>query len=267
MVACWHFGSQVRRSEQGATRRGGAGTPHGGDVALEDAHDLWLAATFKAAPFDVDACSSVRAHAGEHDAPQGVVGLPVAAAVEPVTDRLARRGVDRGDAAQVSPGGFGSDPVGVVPGGDEQQGGSVNADAGEVEQARCGRFDERGELVVKAAQSASMSSTRRPRVCIASLVAYITGSPFGFGRNAPASRARATTVTPRKRSRSSSGAQKPRWRSWLRRFVACHAPERYATISTWIASTLPSAVLATAAARPLRAARAASTASMLSHLP
>src|ERR671912_297926 len=31
--------------------------------------------------------------ADHHDAPQGIVGLPVPAAVEPVTNRLARRGL------------------------------------------------------------------------------------------------------------------------------------------------------------------------------
>ena len=84
------------------------------------------------ASFDVGAGAWVRAHAGEHDAPQGVVGLPVAAAVEPVTDRLAGRGVDRGDPAEVSEGGLGGDPFGVVAGGDEQQGGGVDADTVEV---------------------------------------------------------------------------------------------------------------------------------------
>ena len=44
-------------------------------------------------------------------------------------------------------------------------------------------------------------------------------------------------------------------------------PEREAMSSTRIASTLPSAVLATARARPLSAARAASMASMVSDLP
>ena len=58
--------------------------------------------------------------------------------------------MDRGDAAEVSEGGFGGDPFGVVAGGDEQERGGVNADAVEVEQARCGRLDEVGELAVKA---------------------------------------------------------------------------------------------------------------------
>ena len=49
-----------------------------GDVALEDADDLGFGAAFEAASFDVGAGAWVRAHAGEHDAPQGVVGLPVA---------------------------------------------------------------------------------------------------------------------------------------------------------------------------------------------
>ena len=39
--------------------------------------------------------------------------------------------MDRGDAAEVREGGFGGDPVGVVAGGDEQQGGGMDADAGQ----------------------------------------------------------------------------------------------------------------------------------------
>ena len=51
-----------------------------------------------------------------------------------MTDRLAGRGVDRGDAAEVGEGGLGGDPLGVVAGGDEQQGGGVDADTVEVER-------------------------------------------------------------------------------------------------------------------------------------
>ena len=63
---------------------------------------------------------------------------------------LAGRGVDRGDPAEVGEGGLGGDPLGVVAGGDEQQGGGVGADTVEGEQARRGRADEVGELVVEA---------------------------------------------------------------------------------------------------------------------
>jgi len=55
-----------------------------GDVPLQAADDLGLGLSFFSAAFDVGAGGGVGAHAGEHDPPQGMVGLPVAAGVEPV---------------------------------------------------------------------------------------------------------------------------------------------------------------------------------------
>ena len=55
-----------------------------GDVTLQAADDLGLGLSFFGAAFDVGAGGRVRAHPGEHDPPQGMVGLPVAARVEPV---------------------------------------------------------------------------------------------------------------------------------------------------------------------------------------
>ena len=107
-----------------------------GDVALEDAHDLEFGAAFDGAAFDVGTGARIVAHPGHHDPPQGVVGLTVAAAVQPVTDRLAGGGLDRGDAAEVGEGGFGGDPLGVVADGDEQQGGRVGTDTVQGEQVR-----------------------------------------------------------------------------------------------------------------------------------
>ena len=54
-------------------------------------------ASFGEAARDVGAGAFVGAHAGEHDPPQGVVGLAVAAAVEPVAGRSCptRRGSGR----------------------------------------------------------------------------------------------------------------------------------------------------------------------------
>jgi hypothetical protein len=60
-----------------------------GDVTLEAADDLFLRQAFFGAAFDVGACGRVRAHAGEHDPPQGMAGLAVAARVEPVADGFA----------------------------------------------------------------------------------------------------------------------------------------------------------------------------------
>jgi hypothetical protein len=58
-------------------------------ILLETAHDLGLGFTFCRAALGVGAGGRVGAHAGEHDPPQGVVGLPVAAGVEAVADGLA----------------------------------------------------------------------------------------------------------------------------------------------------------------------------------
>ena len=58
--------------------------------------------------------------------------------------------MDRSDTAEVREGGLGADPVGVVAGGDEQQGGGVDPDTVEGEQRRGGRGDEGDELAMEA---------------------------------------------------------------------------------------------------------------------
>lgn len=52
-----------------------------GDVALEAADDLGLGQALGGAPLDVGAGGCVVAHADQHDAIEGGVGLAVAAAV------------------------------------------------------------------------------------------------------------------------------------------------------------------------------------------
>ena len=61
-----------------------------GDVALEAADDLRLGLAFGRAALGVGAGGRVRAQAGEHDPPQGVVGLAVTAGVEPVAGDFPR---------------------------------------------------------------------------------------------------------------------------------------------------------------------------------
>jgi hypothetical protein len=121
-----------------------------GDVALEDADDVGLRLAFLEAAGDVGPRARVGTHPGDDYDPQRRVGLAVAAAVEPPTGDLAGRGRDRGDAAQVGPRGFGAEPVGVVAGGHQQRGGSVDADAVQLEQLGCGLGDELGEQRVEA---------------------------------------------------------------------------------------------------------------------
>jgi len=105
-----------------------------GDVALQAADDFLLGLSFGCAAFDVGAGGRVRAHAGEHDPPQGVAGLAVTARVEPAADGLTRRCRDRCGAAQVRPGGLAAQPFQVVSGCDEQQCGGAGADPVEGEQ-------------------------------------------------------------------------------------------------------------------------------------
>lgn len=60
-----------------------------GDVALQDSHDLGFRFAVGGAPLDVDACARIAAHAGQCNAPEGVVGLAVTAPVQPVAGDFA----------------------------------------------------------------------------------------------------------------------------------------------------------------------------------
>lgn len=54
-----------------------------GCVAFQAAHDLALPLSFGGASLQVEARALVLSHAGDHDAVQSGVSLPVSAAVEP----------------------------------------------------------------------------------------------------------------------------------------------------------------------------------------
>ena len=55
-----------------------------GDVSFQDAHDLAGCETFSSAASDIFAGAFITAHAGEHDPPQRMVRLAVAAGVQAV---------------------------------------------------------------------------------------------------------------------------------------------------------------------------------------
>jgi hypothetical protein len=78
---------------------------------------------------------------------EGGVGLPVAAAVEPMPVGLAGGRLDRAGPAQCGEGRLVAKPVGVVAGGDEHGGGAVRADADTVEQLRGVGFDRVGDAL------------------------------------------------------------------------------------------------------------------------
>ena len=75
----------------GASVSGGAelGIDLAGDVTLETADDLCLRLALGGAALDVGAGRGMGAHPGDHDPPQGMVGLAVAAGVEAVAGALA----------------------------------------------------------------------------------------------------------------------------------------------------------------------------------
>ena len=86
------------------------------DVTLETTDDVALRFALRQAALHVgNSARFVLAEAGDHDPPDGVVGLAVAAAVEPVTvvDLAGHRG-HGGDPAQHRPFGFGGDPFRVT---------------------------------------------------------------------------------------------------------------------------------------------------------
>ena len=118
-----------------------------------------------------------------------MVGLTVAAGVESTAGDLARRRRDGGDAAQVRPRCFAAETVGVITGGDQQDGGRVGIDTGQGRQTRpalgeqwCERRVEPVDLIGEihgAAAEAPRNATR---------VVYPTVSP-------PRGRSPAASVT------------------------------------------------------------------------
>ena len=99
----------------------------------------------------------------ECDAPEGVVGLSVSAAVEAVASGTSGGGGDGCDAGEAGEGGFVVESVGVAAGGDEELRGGVRADvvdgeefgrdlAGELGDGVVGGADFLGELGPAAGQ-------------------------------------------------------------------------------------------------------------------
>ena len=84
---------RVRPSpELGALAAGRAevGIDLAGDVTLQAADDLRLGFPFGRAALGVGVGGRVRAQPGEHDPPQGMIGLAVTAGVEPVAGEFPR---------------------------------------------------------------------------------------------------------------------------------------------------------------------------------
>src|SRR5918994_6252551 len=96
-------------------------------------------------------------------------GVPVAAAVETMPDNLARGSFDGRDPAQAGEGSLATQPLGVVPGHDQQRGGVVGAYACQTDQLRGDLPNQPIELCVQLGD-----------LCRESLV---TASHLRFGRS------------------------------------------------------------------------------------
>jgi hypothetical protein len=80
---------------------------------------------------------------------QRAVRLSVAAVVESVAAGAAGAGLDRGGGAELREGGFASEALDVLAGGDEQLAGALGADSEELDGPRSGGGDELLELSVE----------------------------------------------------------------------------------------------------------------------
>ena len=123
-----------------------------GDVALETAHDVELGQPLFGPPLDIGSGRWVAAHPDQGNAPQGVVGLAVTAAVESVAVGAARGRRDRGGAAKMGEGGLAAEPMGIVTGGHQQLPGGVDPNPGQGDQGRRGRGDQQLELSIKLSE-------------------------------------------------------------------------------------------------------------------
>ena len=115
---------RMRQPNFGSGRPGACGLVGGpaemwvdlaGEVTLEAADDFRFRFSICGAKFDVGAGRRVRAHPGEHDPPQGVAGLPVAAGVEPPRSRPGPLGApDHADQATGTQARRASRPAGLA---------------------------------------------------------------------------------------------------------------------------------------------------------
>jgi Transposase IS116/IS110/IS902 family len=123
-----------------------------GEVALEQPQDLLGGLALGGAPLCVGAAGRVDAQSRQGDDPQGAVGLAVTATIQPMADCLARGDRHWTGAAQRGQGGVGSEPVGVVPGGDQQLAGGLDPDAAAGQQPRGGLAGQGDEVRVERGQ-------------------------------------------------------------------------------------------------------------------
>lgn len=110
---------------------------------------IFLGSALGGAYGDVVPGGLVAVHTDQGDAPQGAVGVAVAAAVQPVPVSAAGGHRDRRHTAQARERPLRAQTASVVSGGYQQLPGGVHADAGQRDQLRRGRSDQRSELGIQ----------------------------------------------------------------------------------------------------------------------
>src|SRR4051794_28943190 len=88
-----------------------------GDVALEAADGFGFGLAFGAAPLEIATSRGIVGEAGDHDAPEGAVGLTVAAAAESMPLLFAARRIEWRGSTESGGGSVGVGPPGVFTGG------------------------------------------------------------------------------------------------------------------------------------------------------
>src|SRR5262245_40688097 len=136
-----------------------------------------------------------------------MVGVTVSAGVEaPALVGFAGAGGDGCNTTEVGPSGFGSNAVAVVTGGGQQDRGSVDGNAVDLEQLRRGGADECFEMSIKSrdliVDHLRAARERDDR----GFVAYAVTSVLARGRSAAALLTSILVVNPASCVRSSSGA-------------------------------------------------------------
>ena len=128
-----------------------------GEVALDAAHNLGFGQAFLGPPFDIGTGAGTEPHPDDNGQVQRLVGVAVAAAVQPVPAGLAGAGRDGGDSAQVGEGSLAAQPLGVLAGGNEQLAGMVVADREQLQEPGSGPTDEGGQPLVSQGELGSSS--------------------------------------------------------------------------------------------------------------
>ena len=248
-------GSGRSRGLGASARSAQVGVDLAGDVTLQAPDDLRLRQAFGGAPLGVGAGGRVVAHPGDHDPPQGMVGLPVAAEVEPVTGTFP----DEAGSGRPRTGAPRRPPSAAAPGGPRPRSAAGRRCPGHAVQGEQGRRPgghQRDDELIQALELA-VEELRAPAQLPQRDAGGVADGAARTGPQYASSRTRAVTVCPANRARRSSGPVRTRDLAWLMVWVRSARALRLATISARIASTAPSRPFGAPRARPDWAARAA----------